>query len=529
MVELRFLPCLRVAASGLALLCALADDVRAAPLQVCVLAFNSPYELAAFKAQLPAEDFEFIELTPPQVLDAAGPDAPPRSAAAFPNTVTEYPPGWLINRCQPDLHCDIVVYSGEFAGGFFGKSGVSLNVQELEEASCQPRCQGLFHEPREVFLLACNTLATKDADERTPREYLQVLLDHDFSRAAAERVVELRYGPLGPSFKESMRRSFMGVPRLYGFSSVAPRGEVTADFLQQYFLRQGNYTRYLTRAGRNTEPNRTLLASFPGSSIAETTGLTPLEPAAADRALVCRIYDNSQTVAERLRIVQQLFARPEFLAFVPTIEVFLSRHPPETLHGEEQGLLADIQRMQAPRRQVTELIYSLTASASKMQMAHLAVQLAWITPDEYHRLAVEGVHQLLAQPLSSEVADIACELSKYVPAGTGLRVEDLPGLLFWDSEGYRMLDCLAPADPRLSAHMLVGLGSGDEATRVWAAYALSHRLPLDHTVLLALTQRLTDPSPAVRTRVQWIFQAQLPLASDVLAVIRERDPLFAKT
>src|SRR6267143_1742882 len=120
------------------------------------------------------------------------------------------------------------------AGRFFGKRGFSLSLQEMEEASCQARCQGLFHHPQEVFLLACNTLATKDQDSRTPGEYLQVLLDHGFDRATAEEVVELRYGPLGPSFREALRRSFAGVPRLYGFSSVAPRGERTAPLLAGY-------------------------------------------------------------------------------------------------------------------------------------------------------------------------------------------------------------------------------------------------------------------------------------------------------
>ena len=143
--------------------------------------------------------------------------------------------------------CDLVVYSAEFAGRFFGKQGVSLSLQEMEEASCQPRCTGLFRRPREVFLLACNTLATKDEDSRTPEEYLHVLLDHGFDRAAAERVVELRYGPLGPSFREALRRVFAGVPRIYGFSSVAPRGEYTAPMLARYLRGQGDYATALLR------------------------------------------------------------------------------------------------------------------------------------------------------------------------------------------------------------------------------------------------------------------------------------------
>jgi len=501
--------------------------LRAAPFRVCAFAFQSPDELTAIQSHLPAKDFDFIDLTPAAAESAES--MPPASSAGSAST-TETTPGWLLDTCRPELRCDIVIYSGEFAGGFFGKYGISLNVQEMEEASCQSRCQGLFHEPREVFLLACNTLATKAADERTPEQYFYILRAHGFSRADAERVVDLRYGPLGPSFRESLRRIFMGVPRIYGFSSVAPCGEATAPRLHQYFQRQGDYARYLERAARDRSPNQALLASFEGTSLVQIAGLTPLETATADRAAVCSLYDDTRTVVERLRIVHQLFSRPDFLSFVPTVEVFLSRHPPGQLLGDERRLLRDIQVLEAPRRQMLELMYRLNVSALKMQMAHLAVQLAWIAPDEFHRLAVEGATQLLAEPLSTEVVDIGCELTKYdAPAGAGLRSEEIPEQLLWHPEGFRLLDCLAPADARVSVRMLTGLENIDESTRLWAAYALSRRRPLDDAVLTALARRLSDPSAGVRERVQWIFGAQVPLSPTVLAAIRERDPALAKT
>jgi len=527
MSNVPFVHCPKLVAAVVALLLTLTGEVRAAPFRVCAFAFHSPLELTAIKSQLSPNDFEFIDLTPERVHVEEGVVSTPRISppGADPSVVERT--GWLMSRCRPDLRCDIVVYSGEFAAGFFGDYGLSLNLQEIEEASCQSQCQGLFHDPREVFLFACNTLATKSPDERTPREYLQVLLGHGFSQAAAERVVDLRYGPLGPSFRESLRRSFMGVPRIYGFSSVAPRGEVTAPMLRQYFQRKGDYAKYLARAARSSAPNKELLASFAGTSLVQTTGLVPFEAAGADRALICTLYDDTQPVIERLRIVEQLFARREFLSFIPTIEVFLSRHPPEKLSGDERRLFTEIQSMEAPRRQVIELMYSLNVSALKMQMAHLALQLGWIGADEFRRLAVEGAQQLLTEPLSSEVVDIGCEVTKYVPAGAGLRSEEVPEQLFWHSEGFRLLDCLSPADPRLSVRMLAGLRSIDESTRLWAAYALSRRLPLDDAVLVALAPYLNDSSPGVRNRVEWIFIVQSPLSRGVMAAIRASNPAVA--
>jgi hypothetical protein len=45
----------------------------------------------------------------------------------------------------------------------------------------------------------------------------------------------MRYGPLGPAFREALRRVFAGVPRVYGFSSAAPKGEYAAPMLERYF------------------------------------------------------------------------------------------------------------------------------------------------------------------------------------------------------------------------------------------------------------------------------------------------------
>ena len=503
---------------------AAAEPVHVPPLRpgqfrVCAFSFHSPDELAAIKSELSTEDFVFTDLSPVFRGDVG-------SAGS---TLARKTPGWFMDRCRPDLRCDIVIYSGEFAGAFFGNYGYFVTVQEMEEASCQSRCQGLFRDPREVFLLGCNTLATKSADQRTPEEYRNVLLAHGYSHADAERVVAQRYGPLGPSFRESLRRMFIGVPRLYGFSSVAPLGAATAPRLHDYFRRKGDYARYLTRAERDGALNEELLAAFAGTGLVQASGVTPLEPTGADRALVCRLYDDAETVSERLRIVRNLLARQDFLAFVPTVEVFLDRHPPEEYVGAERRLLGEIESLEAPRREVTELMYRLDVSVLKMQMANLARQLAWITPAEHDRLTAEGLKQLLAEPLSSEVADIGCELGKYADTGAALRSEDIPEQLLWHTEGYRLLDCLSPTDPRVTVRMLSGLENIDEATRVWAAYALWRRRPLDDEVLVAMAPRLNDPSAEVRDFVVRTFAAEAPLSPPVLAAIRERDPALAKT
>lgn len=503
---------------------ALLEPLRVPPVEpgqfrVCAFGFHSPYELEAIRTSLPSDRFVFTDLSP--VL-AEG-------TASGGSTLARSTPEWFLDRCRPDLSCDIVIYSGEFAGAFFGSYGHYVTIQEMEEASCKKRCAGLFEHPREVFLLACNTLATKSVDHRTPEEYRNVLLAHGYSHTDAQRVVAARYGPLGPSFKDAMRRMFAGVPRIYGFSSVAPLGQFTAPPLREYFRRKGDYARFLEKAGRDSPTNEELRAAFTGMGIVQARGVDPDEPIGKDRALVCRLYDDAEPVRARLEIVRDLFERDDVLSFVPTVEVFFGRNPPDRFSGRERDIFAEIQSIEAARREITDLVNQSDLSVLKMQMANLARLLGWISPDEHEELAEEALKQLLAQPLSTEVADIGCELSQYTPTGTDLRPEDIPDQLLWHAEGYRLLDCLAPADRNISQRMLRGLGNIDEATRVWTVYALWRRRPLDDVVLVRLAAALNDSSADVSGRVRRIFHAEAPLSPAVIEAVRERDADLANS
>ncbi len=413
-----------------------------------------------------------------------------------------------MNQCRADLECDLIVFSGEFGGRFFGRYGASIDLQEMEEASCKASCRGLFQQAQEVFLLACNTLASKDRDSRTPADYLQVLLNHGFDRASAERMVSLRYGPLGPSFRESLRRIFMGVPRIYGFSSLAPRGEWVAERLTRYLEKKGDYAHYLQNARGDGAANQKLLAAFKDTSLVQTAGLAPDNPGASDHALVCNLYDETLTVAERLRSIDELLGRKDFLSFLPTIEVFLRRHPPADLCDEERQIFAQIRGRDAARVQVLALMDELNVSALQMELADLAHHLEWISKDQLHDLAVRGARQLVVESVSSESVDIACEITKHESLSDEFKSEDLPERLFRDAEGLRLVRCLSPNDNRISERLLTGLDSSDVSTRLWAAYALSARLPLDDAIRQKVASHLDDPPEDLHVRLQWILDTQ---------------------
>lgn len=481
-------------------------------LQACVISLNEPNELEVFRTHLDRKHFDVVDIRA-----AASAGRPPDSGAGAGGS-------WLLNACTPQTSCDLIVYSAEFAGGFFGKQGASLSLQEMEEASCQARCAGLFRQPQEVFLLACNTLATKDEDSRTPEEYLRVLLDHGFDRSSAERVVELRYGPLGPSFRESLRRVFAGVPRIYGFSSVAPRGEYTAPMLTRYLRATPDYADVLLRKARTTSRNTALFASFAGTSLTQTVGLTPSEAGAMDRRHICALYDDALPVGERLRVAYGLLVRRDALAFVPTLEVFLSRHPPESLSPIERSVFAEIQNLEDTRDAVLQLVHRLNVSALQLELAHFAVLVGWLPRGEFHALAAHGAAELLHQSLSPEVVDIMCEITKHEPLHADFSADDIPSPLYADPQGLRLLSCLAPADPRVSPRVLPALQSPDPVRRQWAAYTVTQLFPRDAAVLQQLVPYLRDPSPEIVGRIRWLFLAQSSLPSSVVRAIRDVDP-----
>jgi hypothetical protein len=486
---------------------------------VCALRFESPLELDVFSRRLPADGFEIVDLSPPPLLGQPAATTPPGPAGEG--------DGWLPGACSKAARCDVVVLTAEFAGRFFGSQARSVALQEIEEASCQARCDGLFHDPNEVFLLACNTLASKDVDLRGPQTYLQVLLDHGFDRAQAERVVATRYGPLGPAFRESLRRVFARVPRIYGFASVAPKAEHTAPMLERYFDTAGDYRAHVARAARG-DANRALLAAFKTTTLEETTGLADSEPGARDRALICALYDESKPVAQRLEIVRELVARDDLLAFVPTIQVFIDRHPADRMRGDERRIYDEIRGDAAARERVRALVFRLDVSALQLELAHFAVQMGWLEKERYRALAIEGARVLLRRPVDDEAVDVMCELPKHAAVGDQFRSADLPDALFREAAGIRMVSCLAPPDPAVGARLAAALTADDAELRMWAAHTLSRRLPLAEPVLMTVLGHLNDPEPQVRERVRWIFLGQSPLPKAVLRALEERDPALAK-
>jgi hypothetical protein len=319
----------------------------------------------------------------------------------------------------------------------------------------------------------------------------------------------------------------MGVPLLYGFSSVAPSGPHTAPLLARYLHAKGDYRRWLERAQPGT-PNAELLTAFRDTALVQTTGLTGGEPAAADRKVVCGLYDERESVENRLRIILGLMNRPDFLAFLPTIQIFIDRHPPERLSPAEAQVFDEIRHCDAARNEILRLVDELGESVLQLELAHTARHLGWLTQAEFSALALRTAHALMRRPLPSEVVDIMCEIPRHQSLRNEFDADDLSLLHFANAEGIRLIVCINPADPRVSARLAWSLDDPNLATRLWAAYALGERVPLDDATLVRLAWHLNDPSADVRERLRWIFATQAPLSKPVHEAVAALAPDLAR-
>lgn len=180
---------------------------------VCTMTFNSSDEKETLRQIYEPQGVKFVELVPTERVDR-----------------------WLQNACRSQIQCDILLVSGHFGGLFFGESsGLSVSLPELENASCLKECDGIFKNPKDVFLLGCNTLAGKKRDHRTFDQYVDVLVRDGFDRELAESVAISRYQQLGLSMAERFQSLFPAAERIHGYSSTGPLGAQVAPALKRSF------------------------------------------------------------------------------------------------------------------------------------------------------------------------------------------------------------------------------------------------------------------------------------------------------
>src|SRR5262249_35234821 len=143
------------------------------------------------------------------------------------------------------------------------------------------------------------------------------------SRADAELVSRTLNQRHSESNRDAMRRIFVNVPVIYGFSSTAPPGPAAAYTLNRYFQSAS-----IVEVGRGRASSK-LLTQFAANSMSAASGLRASDPRAAYRQEVCQFVDERRSAAETLAFIHQILGRDisEVRMFLERIENFVASVP----------------------------------------------------------------------------------------------------------------------------------------------------------------------------------------------------------
>lgn len=420
---------------------------------VCTATVNSPEERESFKQHLSGQNFNFVELTDyseAKSKDDRGSD-------------------WFRKACEAGVKCDVLVISGHFGGNFFGDSGFSLQTDLMEEQSCQNTCSGILNQPKEVFLFGCNTLATKEKDHRSPQEYLRVLIEDGIERDDAERIVQARYGALGDSYKDRMRRIFSGVKHIYGFDSVGPSGKTVKPFLDRYFKRMPDYQNHLLKmdaenlvalidkANRAVKAiNNTVLGDvLSGTAFAQCSGITEEDPAYHLKKEICQLYDLNLSNADKIKAIDSMLKSENSLLYLPSISAFLKENHYSILEdAEAKKALQKIASDPEIKEEIDTLLRSLEGSpALQIDIMHLKWVFGWTTKEQFEA----NVKLLLKDTfknLNRESADLLCSLQENDLLQLNVTYEDFNPSQLRTSIGAAVFTCLKTDDQRITREVL---------------------------------------------------------------------------
>jgi HEAT repeat len=331
---------------------------------ICSITINSDDEIKTFKNKFSSDGrFKFTELINGNV-------------------------EWFDQACDSNIQCDVLVISGHFAGTFVGKSGHNLSLSQLEAKSCSKKCTGILEKPKEIYLFGCNTLASKGSSSRTPEQYLQALLEDNFERSFAERMVEARYGVSGEENINRMKRAFPGVPVIYGFCDKAPLGYESGPLMQKY-LSGKSKDDYFDRLNRLESVQKNLqpysgetiqqLIDQPLASAYKSIGrcfqqVTGIEVNDDITRRICYIRNESHSIVDRAQHLDFLMRSDKRLSYIDLCNDFLNEVSKKSLTPPELAAVARVKNNPKLRDELMSVLNKLSFFLG-FDYATLAVQL----------------------------------------------------------------------------------------------------------------------------------------------------------
>lgn len=304
---------------------------------------------------------------------------------------------WLQKACESGVQCDSLIISGHFARTFFSEqtNGLQMSTEEMQAASCSNKCDGIFKQPKEVYMFGCNTLASPGPDHRTPAQYKQVLLDSGFSEINASTIVACRYKNIGCSSLEKMQKIFPNVPLIMGFDSTSPLGiQSRASINQQLsrsIRRDGTYTKRLEKLEATKmmtsiqEMNQRLSGyrtdwtqAFAGSSPSFCSG------SKNSNRDECILTSPRSTQSEKLLAAERMMNSNERKQHFFEVKEFLSTIDPVKLTEDDKVTISRIAGNDFAKIEFKQ-VYSQAQGTPhlSLRLAGLGHRLGWLTEADY--------------------------------------------------------------------------------------------------------------------------------------------------
>ena len=420
------------------LILAVAVTAFAAPKTVCTVTINSSNEREAFMRNLQPQGFKFVELT----------EFDKTSKASNRNESQ-----WLKNACDSGVQCDVLLISAHFGGFYFGSSGYQITVPTLETQSCNNTCDGILKRPREVFIAGCNALADKGKDSRTQQQYIDVLIADGFRPDMATQVAETRYGAAGSTFRDQTRRVFAGIPHIYGYGTASPRGSVIGRQFDNYFKAVGDYSAHLEEMSRSLAPNDKLSAATVGNVMLQTTGVgtSPGDAGVPYRKLICDVYDNKASIAERTAVIVKMLKSADRFIFLNSVVSFLNMNI-TAIQADywANDALNKVVRDDETMKSIDDMKSKPTTSLSlRLDLMDLEVKLGRMSRQDFVTQST-AVLKPLVRNLSQANADLVCSAMHAHNLKMNVTLEDFaPGVLTKAASLYAM-QCLQTSDERIT-------------------------------------------------------------------------------
>ena len=451
-------------------------QARAAKSTVCTITVNSPDEKQTFRRYLPEDKYQFVEL------------------------VERGRPDWLASACRQRVRCDVLIISGHFNGEeFFSEhldSNEFLPVAEMERASCSNSCPGLFSQLKEVYMFGCNTL-NPEAGISASAEIARTMIRAGRSKADAERVARALNARHSESNRDGMRRIFVNVPVIYGFSSVAPVGATAASTLNRYFHSASSAE---VGSGR---VNARLLGQFSTNGMTAAAGMRASDPRAGYRQEVCQFVDDRLSPAQTLAFIHQILGRDmaEVRMFLDRIESFAASLT--EIERQTPSFTAAFDKLandQPARERFLSFARDADEPPLRARMIKLARKLGWLSADGERDELVRLAQDLLTGGrIGSADVDLVCSLNRDHALDPELgRIRVSPGAAD-NAPQAAILACLGSVDGR--TRVLQALtGANNEEVQIAQVY-LQHRPIGDVGELRSVATRvagMTDPDAQVR-------------------------------